>query len=144
MTVLIEIKIIQVQRPLCWCSQAIAIHFSSVHYGMGAKACSEKTTKFFVLVYRFQLPMFIETFFPLFKGGLIPECILISVTGKSLSEAPIFASTNHNMTTDCSLNYEFSTWKFQAQNMLCTQIVLSVKTKKNNDQKMVRKQTSWA
>ena len=29
----------------------------------------------------------------------------------------------HNMTTDCSLNYKFSTWKFQAQNMLCTQIV---------------------
>ena len=29
----------------------------------------------------------------------------------------------HNMTTDCSLNYEFSTWKFQAQNMFCTQIV---------------------
>ena len=23
----------------------------------------------------------------------------------------------HNMTTDCSLNYKFSTWKFQAQNM---------------------------
>ena len=23
----------------------------------------------------------------------------------------------HNMTTDCSLNYEFSTWKCQAQNM---------------------------
>ena len=29
----------------------------------------------------------------------------------------------HNMTTDCSLNYEFDTWKIQAQNMLCTQIV---------------------
>ena len=27
------------------------------------------------------------------------------------------------MTTDCSLNYEFSTWKLQVQNMLCTQIV---------------------
>ena len=27
----------------------------------------------------------------------------------------------HNMTTDCSLNYKFNTWKFQAQNMmLCT------------------------
>ena len=26
----------------------------------------------------------------------------------------------HNMTKDCSLNYEFSTWKFQAQNMLRT------------------------
>ena len=26
----------------------------------------------------------------------------------------------HNMTTDCSLNYQFSTWKLQAQNMLCT------------------------
>ena len=29
----------------------------------------------------------------------------------------------HNMTKDCSLNYEFSLWKFQGQNMLCTQIV---------------------
>ena len=45
-------------------------------------------------------------------------------TGKSLSEALIFVSTNPYMTTDCSLNYEFSTWKFQAQNMLCTQIVV--------------------
>ena len=37
-------------------------------------------------------------------------------TGKSLSEALIFASTlTHNMTTDCSLNYKFNTWKFQAQ-----------------------------
>ena len=26
----------------------------------------------------------------------------------------------HNMTKDCSLNYKFSTWKFQAQNMLRT------------------------
>ena len=26
----------------------------------------------------------------------------------------------HNMAKDCSLNYKFSTWKFQAQNMLCT------------------------
>ena len=26
----------------------------------------------------------------------------------------------HNMTTDCSLNYQFSTWKFQAQNTLRT------------------------
>ena len=26
----------------------------------------------------------------------------------------------HNMIKDCSLNYEFSTWKFQAQNMLRT------------------------
>ena len=31
-------------------------------------------------------------------------------TGKSLSEALILAST-----TDCSLNYKFNTWKFQAQ-----------------------------
>ena len=29
---------------------------------------------------------------------------------------------NHSMTKDCSLNCEFSTWKLQAQNMLCTQI----------------------
>ena len=31
--------------------------------------------------------------------------------------------------TDCSLNPDFSTSKFQAQNMLCTTIVLNVKTK---------------
>ena len=35
----------------------------------------------------------------------------------------------HNMTADCSLNYHFSTWKFQApwgeheKNMLCTQFL---------------------
>ena len=29
----------------------------------------------------------------------------------------------HSMTKYFSLNYEFSTWKFQAQNMLCTHIV---------------------
>ena len=29
----------------------------------------------------------------------------------------------HNMTKDCPLNYQFSTWKLQSQNMLCTQIV---------------------
>ena len=28
----------------------------------------------------------------------------------------------NNMTKDCSLNYEFSTWKLQAQNMSCKQI----------------------
>ena len=34
----------------------------------------------------------------------------------------------HNMTTDCSLNYEFSTRKIQVQDMLCTKIVLNAKT----------------
>ena len=29
----------------------------------------------------------------------------------------------HYMTTDCPWNYQFSTWKLQAQNMLCRQIV---------------------
>ena len=29
----------------------------------------------------------------------------------------------HNMTTDCSLNYEFSTRKIQVQNILCTKIL---------------------
>ena len=28
----------------------------------------------------------------------------------------------HNITKDFSLNYQFNTWKFQAQNMLCAQI----------------------
>ena len=33
----------------------------------------------------------------------------------------------HNVTNDCSLIYQFSTWKLQAQNM-CAKIVLKVKT----------------
>jgi hypothetical protein len=39
----------------------------------------------------------------------------------------------HNMTKDCSLIYKFSTWKLKAQNMLCTKIVLNVKTKTKNN-----------
>ena len=39
--------------------------------------------------------------------------------------------STHNMTSDCSLNYEFSTRKIQVQNMLCTKIGLNVKTKNN-------------
>ena len=31
-----------------------------------------------------------------------------------------FNQLTHNMTTDCSLNYKFSTWKLQAQNTLRT------------------------
>ena len=33
----------------------------------------------------------------------------VTNTGKSFSEALILASTNHNMTKNCSLNYKFST-----------------------------------
>ena len=39
------------------------------------------------------------------------------LTGKSLSEALIFASTNPQYDDRCSLNYKFNTWKFLAQNM---------------------------
>ena len=34
-----------------------------------------------------------------------------------MSEALMFHQLTHNLTTDCSLSYKFSTWKFQAQNM---------------------------
>ena len=37
--------------------------------------------------------------------------------------------STHNMTTDCSLITDSSTRKIQVQNMLCTKIVLNVKTK---------------
>ena len=39
----------------------------------------------------------------------------------------------HNMAKECSLNCKFSTWKLQAQCMLCTKIVLNVKTKTKNN-----------
>ena len=38
-------------------------------------------------------------------------------TGKSLSEAFILTLLTHNMKTDCSLIYQFNTWKLKAQNM---------------------------
>ena len=38
-------------------------------------------------------------------------------TGKYLSEAFIFSSTNPQYNDSCSLNYKFNTWKFLAQNM---------------------------
>ena len=44
-------------------------------------------------------------------------------TGKSLLEALILASTNPQNDKYCSLIYQFSTWKLQAQNMLFTEIV---------------------
>ena len=34
-----------------------------------------------------------------------------------MSEALIFVSTTHNITTDCALNYKFNTWKFLVQNI---------------------------
>ena len=48
---------------------------------------------------------------------------ILTITGKSRSEALIIASTmyvNQNMTIDCSSNYKFSTKNYlQAQYMLC-------------------------
>ena len=43
-----------------------------------------------------------------------------SITGKSLSEALIFASTNLQYDDRLFIYDEFSTWKLQAQNMLRT------------------------
>ena len=44
-------------------------------------------------------------------------------TGKLCQKHLFSHQLTHNMTKDCSLIYQFSTWKLQAQNMLCTQIV---------------------
>ena len=49
----------------------------------------------------------------------------IGVVQVNLCQKHLFLyQLTHNMTKGCTLNYEFSTWKFQAQNMLCTQIVV--------------------
>ena len=48
----------------------------------------------------------------------------IGVVQVNLCQKHLFLyQLTHNMTTDCSLNYEFSTWKFQTQNILCAKIV---------------------
>ena len=77
------------------------------------------------------------------------ESLLINVifmgkflTGKSLSEALFLHQLTHTMTTECSLNYKFNTWKFQArscteivsdiQNNVCTQHVLPMFCKKKS------------
>ena len=50
---------------------------------------------------------------------------IFKCTGKSLLEADLILlhQLTHNMTKDCSLICQFNTWKLQAQNILCTQIV---------------------
>ena len=53
---------------------------------------------------------------PKVEGNVEYPGILLIHTGKSLSEALILASTNPlNMTTDCSLNYEFRTRKLHIE-----------------------------
>ena len=42
-------------------------------------------------------------------------CVQVNLCQKLL----FLLQLTYNMTTDCSLNYQFSKWKFQAQNMLC-------------------------
>ena len=46
----------------------------------------------------------------------------MEVTGKSLSEALILASTNPQRDDRLFIEFEFSKRKLQVQNMLCTQI----------------------
>ena len=49
----------------------------------------------------------------------------MEVTGKSLSEALILASTNPQRDDRLFFEFEFSKRKLQVQNMLCTQIAFS-------------------
>ena len=55
---------------------------------------------------------------------LIPDCKKSFLQVNLCQKLLFLHQLTHNMTTDYSLNYEFSTWKMQSQNMLCTQIVL--------------------
>ena len=48
---------------------------------------------------------------------------LINIQVNICQKCSFLPQLTHNMTTDCLLNYEFSKGKFQAQNMLCRQIV---------------------
>jgi hypothetical protein len=53
-----------------------------------------------------------------------PKQWLVFSTGINLFQKHLFLhQLTHNMTTDCLLNYEFSTRKIQVQNMLCTKNV---------------------
>ena len=58
-------------------------------------------------------------------------------TGKSLSEALFLDQLTHNMTNDCSLIYQFSTWKLQAQNMGRTCCVQKLFWMSNQKQKTI-------
>ena len=69
--------------------------------------CSERSKVYFRL-----LGKMIEPFFSKNKK---------SVVQVNLCQKHLFLhQLTHNLMTDCSLNYEFSTWKLQAQNMLRT------------------------
>ena len=69
--------------------------------------CSERSKVYFRL-----LGKMIEPFFSKSKK---------SVVQVNLCQKHLFLhQLTHNLMTDCSLNYEFSAWKLQAQNMLRT------------------------
>ena len=62
-----------------------------------------------------------------FKSSIKDTLVQVNLCQKHLL---FLHQLTHNMTTDCSLNYEFSRRKLQVQNMLCTQIVFECKQKK--------------
>ena len=62
------------------------------------------------------------------KKGFIDE--LAKGVQVNLCQKHLFLNQlTRNMTTDCSLIYNFLPRKIQIQNMLCTKIVLNAKTK---------------
>ena len=73
--------------------------------------------------YRWRFPGYGNTGYGDFKEG-----IQVNPCQKVL----FLHQLTHNMTTDCSLNYKFNTWKFQAQNIgrtCCVQkLILTFRT----------------
>jgi hypothetical protein len=63
--------------------------------------------------------LFHDTIFDKSKNFILCTAIQVNLFQKHLFLHQLI----HNMRTDCSLNYEFSTRKIQVQNMLCTKIV---------------------
>ena len=55
----------------------------------------------------------IQAYLAIIKSNSIALWIQVNLCQKLL----FLHQLTHNMTTDCSLNYKFITWKFQAQNM---------------------------
>ena len=67
----------------------------------------------------------------LWETSAWPLCLLcwkkIAFIQVNLCQKLLFLhQITHNVTTDSSLNYKFNTWKFLAQNMLCTEIVFDI------------------
>ena len=93
------------KKFLCWSSSAKNV---LVTQNGNLRILPQSTQSLFVIAFKFCYHTFQNMF-----SGILWNC-------RVCQKRSFLHQSTHNMMTDCSLNYEFSTRKLQVQNMLST------------------------